>query len=165
MSIRLVTLDELTIPCRPDTDKATYSPYGYVVAEDGTLYSLTERWTHGIVLALLYPQQALAAGYEPPVREDGDLDVFRYQGFDLDHGSTFRVIRIAASQLTDSVSVSRGDLPPSLSQVEAVAKAFAAMGLRAKDTLTGETDDLTVAEFLEELRQEARAANQGAQDA
>ncbi len=53
----------------------SYSPHGYTVMEDGTIYTLTKQWTHGTLLAILFPDMAKKAGYEPP---DEDFNVFKY---------------------------------------------------------------------------------------
>jgi hypothetical protein len=150
MSARPITLDEVTM--KGDKHKVPYSPWGYVIDKDASVYALTEKWTHGIVVALLYPQVAEKAGYEHPQREEGDLDVFRYQSFEHDCAHDLPVIRIALSMATGSTIVSTGALAPSEEQIQALVATLAAMGLKGKDTLTGEDGDPTVAEFVEELR-------------
>ena len=74
------------------SDEPRWSPFGYIVNTDGTLYSLTEAYTHGVLLALLYPEIAEEQGYEPP---DSDFDVMEYQRFELDHTELFPVVRVS----------------------------------------------------------------------
>lgn len=158
MTARDITLEEITT--KGNADKAPYSLYGYVITADGTIYGMHERWTHGIILALLYPDLAKANGFETPQRDEGDLDVFRYQQFELDHGYDLPIIRVALSQLLGGTVVSTGSQAPTNAQISALLAALAEQGLTARDTLTGSDDDPTVGELIEDLRQQRIRADE-----
>lgn len=151
---RELTLSEAAL-CAPG--RVPYSPHGYIIDHDAKIYALTERHFHGVVLALLYPDVAQAAGYAPPRRIDGSVDVFNYQRFELDEARALQVVRIATSALTGTTYVSTGDVPPSEAQIQAVVQCLHELGLRPQDSLTGEAEDQTVCELAQELR-ERRAA-------
>jgi hypothetical protein len=151
MSPRALTLEDVAMTS--DTPKAVYSPYGYIITDDGRAHALTYRWFHGVVLAILYPEVAKEAGYPPPVREDGDVDVFLYQRFELDHGYKLPVLRVSHSMQTGTTMVSAGNPACTEPQLAALVGALAALGLRGKDTLTGEEDDMTVTQWVDYLRQ------------
>jgi hypothetical protein len=157
MSSRVLTLEDVALV--GDASKVPYSPYGYIIGADARIYALTERWFHGVVLAVLYPEVAEKAGYEQPVREDGDVDVFKYQRFELDHGRQVPVLRVAYSLTTGSTSVSYGEQPATDAQLEALVAAFAALGLRGNDSLTGDEEDMTVNQMVDYLRQRRNTDN------
>jgi len=154
MSDKVFSINDVAIVCAAGTPP--YTPYGYLIGEDGKIYGLTNRWFHGVVLAVLYPQLALEKGYAPPAGPHDEVDVFKYQRFELDHSDEVPMIRVAIGSLTESISVSKGDAPATDEQIDALQRVFRVLGRKAGDTLTGEDDDMTVAEFIESLRQ-ARA--------
>lgn len=131
-----------------------YGIYGYVVGEDGKIYTLTDRYYHGIVIAVLYPELAASKGVAAPASPRDDLDVFEYQRFELDNSRQLPILRVAVSLTTGTTMISKGSIPATEAQIDAMARIFKALGLAARDTLTGDEDDQTVSEFLEELRQE-----------
>lgn len=151
MTSRILTLEDVAMTS--DTPKVAYSPYGYIIGADGRAHALTDRWFHGVVLAVLYPDVAKEAGYPPPAREDGDVDVFLYQRFELDHGYKLPVLRVSHSIQTGTTMVSAGDPACTEPQLAALVGAFGALGLRGNDTLTGEDDDMTVSQWVDYLRQ------------
>jgi hypothetical protein len=151
MSSRELTLEDVALTS--NTPNVAYSPYGYIIGDDGRAYALTERWFHGVVLAVLYPEVAKEAGFAPPVREDGDVDVFLYQRFELDHGHKLPVLRVSHSLQTGTTMVSAGNPACTEPQLAALVGALRALGLRANDTLTGEEDDMTVTQWVDYLRQ------------
>jgi hypothetical protein len=58
-----------------DAKHVFYSHNGYIIDGDARVHALTERWFHGVCLAVLYPEVAQQAGYPPPTIEEGDVDV------------------------------------------------------------------------------------------
>jgi len=154
MSDKVFSIKDVAIVCTMGTPP--YTPYGYLVGEDGTIYALTNRYFHGVALAVLYPQLASEKGYEPPAGPHDEVNVYHYQRFELDHSGEVPMVRVAISQLSESIAVSKGDAPATDEQIDALQRVFRVLGRKAGDTLTGEDDDMTVAEFIESLRQ-ARA--------
>lgn len=71
----LLTLEDV---CSAIGIEPVFSPYGYVIAPDGTVYSLCREWHHGVVLALLRPDLLEQAGYDAPRRH---CNVYKYQRF------------------------------------------------------------------------------------
>ena len=118
-------------------DKPSYTPYGYIIGEDGKVYSLLKQFTHGVVLALLYPEKAKEQGYE--LTED--YDVFEMQRFELDNHHTFPVCRVSI-RFSGAISVSKGDEPLSAKQIMALTKIFRVQSLSMNDTV--ETDIATM---------------------
>jgi hypothetical protein len=131
-----------------------YSPYGYVIQPDGTVYTLIHQYYHGIILACLYPKEAGAAGYAVPEEPREDLSVFKYQRFELDNSPALGAVRIAISQMIDSLFFSKGNKPATDEQCTAVAACLRALGKRARDKIETEKGERTISQILEELRVE-----------
>lgn len=145
-----IKIQDLTL--KGDARTIPFSPFGYVIDVNGDVYALTEKWTHGIIAALLYPDVAKQHGFWPVQGDFDDLPVFRYQEFLGEHSEQLPLIRVATSQLGFGTTVS-GTSRVTRNQVDALVATLAKMGHRAQDTLTGSEDDPTVAELIEELRQ------------
>ena len=131
-----------------------YSPYGFIIDAQACVHTLLYRWRHGVITALLYPQLAEEKGFGVPVGAAREIDVFHYQNFEHEVANDLPIIRIATSAMLGGIYLSKGQLPASDAQIESVRLALAASGLTGSDTLTGEEGDLTVAQVLQELRQE-----------
>lgn len=105
-----ITIERAAEMSKPP-QKPIYSPFGYVIQPDGTTYALVQRWTHGLILALLYPE--LAAKFtERELDLDvslGDVNVFAFQAFELAHHGEMPVIRICDGRMAGPPSI---DLPP-----------------------------------------------------
>ena len=114
-------------------EKITYSPFGYVIASDGTTYSLVYRWYHGVICACLFPEVAKAAGYEHPVTPHQYNDVFAYQRFELDNNSKMDVIRIAVSSMMAEMNFATSGKPATQAQIDAVLEIGKLHGLKARD--------------------------------
>jgi hypothetical protein len=157
MTEKIFTINDVAVVC--ERGAPAYTPYGYIVGEDGKIYALTSQSYHGVVLAVLYPEVAAEKGYAPPAGAHDEVDVFKYQRFELDHSDGLPIIRVAISRMTESINVSKGRIAATDEQIDALQRIFRTLGRRANDTLTGEDDDLSVGEFIENLRQErVRAA-------
>ena len=126
----------------------SYSPHGYTVMEDGTIYTLTKQWTHGTLLAILFPDMAKKAGYEPP---DEDFNVFKYQRFELDNHDNFPVIRVAFGMISD-FAISKGRAPATKEQIAAMVKIFKEMGRKMHETVQTDIGEMSAKDFLDQLR-------------
>lgn len=124
----ILTLEEISII----GDEPTYSPYGYVIGEDGKIYSLTQQWCHGVILAILFPDLAKEKGFDIP---DEDYNVFEYQSFELDNQEILPAVRVSKGMMT-SFTVSSGNTLWSQKQVTAFTKIL-------------KTDDISLSEQIE----------------
>lgn len=152
MSDKVFTISDVALVC--ESGAPAYTPYGYIVGEDGKIYALTSQSYHGVVLAILYPDLAAEKGYDAPAGSHDYIDVFKYQRFEIDHSKGLPVIRVAISRVSESINVSKGPIPATDEQIDAMQRIFRTLGRKANDTLTGHDDDLTVAEYIEGLRHE-----------
>lgn len=119
-----VTIEQVTEITKPPI-KPMYSPHGYVIAADGTTYTLLHRWYHGVVLALLFPD--MLKEFRVDMQDDDNLDpipgtgrplvmpedreeinVFDFQKFEFAYHGKMPVIRICPDRRTGNPSV---DLP------------------------------------------------------
>lgn len=126
---------------------------GYVVSEDGTIHSLLQQWSHGIVLAALFPELLKTL-----VIEEDDLpryidDVFRYQriGFDLEKLPEVNVIQVSFSMLSSLVSFNKtGDIatPQQITAVAKIAKQFV---LKQNDTVNTTGGDMNLRKMMQWL--------------
>lgn len=129
-------------------DEPVYTSNGYVILEDGSVYSLTEKWAHGVILAMLYPEAAKKCGYEPP---DKDFNVFHYQRFELDNHNMFPVIRVAFSLVVDFY-ISKGENPATKKQIEAMVKIFKVTGTKMTASIQTDAGEMSARKFLKALR-------------
>lgn len=138
-----------------ESGEPLYTPYGYIIDAQARIHALLTQYCHGVVLALLYPEVAASAGFEPPCHPREELPVLHYQRFEFDHCDELPVLRVAC-RYGGGVYVSHGPTAQLTdAQHDALRRVFKALGLRGTDTLTGEEEDtLTVNKFLEHLRQE-----------
>lgn len=124
-----------------------YSPYGYVIMEDGTIHALTCQWVHGMVCALLFPDLAKESGYRQP---DKQSSVYHYQRFELDYHRELPVIRIAFGMMTP-VAVSKSKKAATPAQIDAARRCLLVSGRKLNDTVSAEFRDMTVSALLKEL--------------
>lgn len=127
-----------------------YSTHGYLITQDGTIYTLLRKWWHGAVLALLYPSEAAAAGYTLP-DDPNDLNVFEFQRFELDNHDRFPVIRICPGRMMGPMSVDRGCGIATPEQVEAVRLVIKVLGMSASDTVAADSRDMPVRKMIDFL--------------
>ena len=127
-----------------------FTPFGYVITEDGTIYSLTQKWCHGVVLSLLFPDLEKDNGYELP---DEDFDVFEYQRFELDHSRETTAIRISFSLTNGALNISKGeDAKANPEQIEAITKILKVQGLSLSDKIENDYRQTTARTLLKQLR-------------
>lgn len=127
-----------------------YSPYGYIVTEDGKVHTLLRKWCHGIVLSILFPDHAKSAGYRQPDRES---NVYHYQRYELDHHNDLPVVRIAFGVMTAN-ALSKGYKPATEAQIQGARLAFSAVGLGMRDEVSCDYRDMPLAKALEALRED-----------
>ena len=126
----------------------TFSPYGYVITEDGTIYSLIEQWCHGVILALIFPELAKENGYTTP---DENYDVFKYQQFELDHSRETTAIRVSMSPMSGQLNISKGEQKSSPEQCQALAAIIKEQGLSQSNTLQCDMQEMTIHKFMNKL--------------
>lgn len=157
------SIDVQDVPARPHTladlaftsapgEAPKMTPYGCLVMADGTIHTLIEQFTHGMVLSLLFPEQAAAAGYGPP---DEDSSVLRYQEFELDHKAVLPVVRISIGGLLGSTNISKGDEPATPAQIQAVAAYAHACGLKLSNKVHLECGECSLRQALKWLALDA----------
>lgn len=134
-----------------------YSMHGYLITPDGTIYTLLRKWWHGAVLALLYPEEAAAAGYKLPDDPD-ELNVFEFQRFELDNHDRFPVIRICPGRVMGPTSFDRGSEVSTPEQVEAVRLIIKVLGLSGNDIVAADHCDMPVRKMIDFLTQEKVSA-------
>lgn len=130
-------------------DTPLFTPYGYVITEDGMIHSLTKQSCHGVVLALLFPELAEANGYDAP---DKDACVFHYQRFELDHSRETTVIRISFSLMGGEMNVSKGKPNATPEQVDAIIKIAKECGLGMNDKVQSDLRETTLRSLINDLR-------------
>jgi hypothetical protein len=146
-----LTLDDLVVTTEPGNDP-TPSPYGYVIDADGRIHSMMNRYTHGVIIAVLYPDVAAKHGIPAPTGRPKDLDLRAYQNFEHEVSNELPILRIAGSMLGDFIMVSDSRHAATNVQIDSVRRALKASDRDLRDTLTGEEGDQTVGEFLDYLR-------------
>lgn len=167
----MVTLETAALVCTPShTDRhwVKYSTYGYMVKDDGTVYALTHYATHGLVLALLYPEvyepwytDALVT--PPPDRTSGsipetlypeDMDSvnkYFYQDFEFAKGGSLPCIRISGYRVLGYPSVDRGSSPATEAQLESVRAIFATCGFGQQTRIETNRREMPIKQMWEFL--------------
>lgn len=144
-----VTMEQIALIAEPGM-KPALSPYGYVITEDGTSYALTERWFHGVAMAVLFPNLALENGWAPPAGPIDDLNVYHYQDFEHFVCRRMNVIRVAFGMMY-SCNVSKGRAAATPQQLDALRAVFKVLGKKGTDTCETELRESTVAECLQQM--------------
>jgi len=129
-------------------DTPLFSPYGYVITDDGMIYSLIEQWCHGVILAILYPELTKREGYEPP---NENYDVFEYQQFELDHYRETTVIRVSISPMSGMLNISKGKPPATDAQAQSLSAVIKEQGLSLSNTMQSDYSEITIAKFMKKL--------------
>ena len=132
--------------------EAVFSPYGYVITSDGTIYSLVSKYFHGVVLAMIFPELAAKCGYGPPPE---DPDVYHYQRFELDNSRDLDAIRVAFG-LLHPILVSRGKKAATEAQVEGLRSVFKAKGIALRDMVMTDSRDMPAKTALVAITREER---------
>lgn len=153
----LVTLEQVALVC---TDKVVYSPYGYVIAKDGTLYALIEQYTHGVVIALLEPEAAKkwCAGEKDErspvdyaeVMDSEYFGVYAMQRFGLDCNGELGYVTINRSMLV-GFSVGKGREAATPEQLAAVRRVLNNEGLKDADEVYSDFAEVSVKKLMANL--------------
>lgn len=175
----MLTIDRVAVITVPGKEPV-YSPYGHVIAPDGTAYALVYQYHHGVVLALLRPDLLAAFRLREPKSqhdEEGnylgesdvlvmpdnaeDINVFSFQEFELAHNGQHEFIRFCPTRIGDpSVDLPYSACTPQ--QVEALRQLLmVTMGMKLRDPVAMSLRDVTVKKCLElaSLDKEARYAH------
>jgi hypothetical protein len=115
-----------------DGDDAFYGmPYGCVIGPDGTVYVLNKYAVHGVIAAILCPEQAKAFGAPQPTGNRDNPPVMAYQEFELECNYKLPLVRISC-RFGFNVSHGRNECWPTAEQIKALGRI-----LKANDLLTG----------------------------
>lgn len=129
-----------------------YSPHGYIIQPDGTTWALLKQWTHGFVLALLYPEVAAAyteRALEYPESLD-DVDVFAFQAFELDKARELNCVRVCSARMMGPTSVDLPFVGCTPEQKDALRIVlYAALGYSHTDFVSTQHRDMTVRYTME----------------
>lgn len=124
-----------------------YSPYGYIITSDGTIYTLLYQWYHGIILAVLYPAAASRAGYAAPVEPHEDNNVFEYQRFELDNAPVLNVVRVSMA-MSGLIYFSKGNAAATTEQLTAVTTVAKVLGIKGRGKIQTEYGEVPLSEVL-----------------
>jgi hypothetical protein len=153
MEESLIPIERIAVIGEPGADP-TPSPYGFVIDKDGRIYSQLKRYTHGVIIALLYPELAAKHKTPAPAGAVDELNLRFYQDFEHEVSHDVPIVRIALSYFDDFIAVSKGKEALTSVQIDSVRRALKSCNRGLRDTLTGEEGDMTVGQFLDDLRQE-----------
>lgn len=147
-----------------------YSPYGYIVQPDGTLYTLVKQYCHGAVMACLYPE-ALAAWRDNrqvdseynaipgtgevvtlPSTVD-DLNVLQFQRFELDQHGALPVLRVCPERQM-GVSIDRPKTRCTPEQVAAMRLVIMVLGMKPDGKIITDYREMRVKEMWQFLETE-----------
>ncbi|WP_455233422.1 hypothetical protein [Geopseudomonas aromaticivorans] len=142
------TIDDYAMITAPG-EPIRYSPFGYVIGPDATVYSLIQRAYHGVVLALLFPEVAERMGYRMPDREP---DTSHYTRFQID-ATDLPAVRITFGFIR-AVGVSKGYAPATAEQIESTRLALLCNGVRPQDKISCSFTDMKLRDSLDWLAQD-----------
>lgn len=145
-----LTLEDVSLISAPGAPVQS-SPFGWVIGKDGTTYALCNRWYHGVICAILYPE--LSAAHEVGIPYRNEVNVLKYQHFEHDHSQDMEVIRISVSSMTGATYFSKASTHKATDdQIQAVISCCADLGYTGRKRITTDMGDLTVAQLVDELR-------------
>jgi len=148
--VETLTLDDAATATTPGEPVAS-SPFGWVIAEDGTAYALNRQYYHGVVCALLYPE--LAKAHEVGLPERDDHSVLAYQRFEHDLSDQMKVIRISISSMVGTTYFSKASKHhASDAQIQSVLACCKDLGYSGRQKIETEYGSQTVAQIIERLR-------------
>lgn len=139
----ILTLEEVSII----GDEPVYSPFGYIIGEDGKIYSLTQQWCHGVILAILFPDLAKEKGFDIP---DENYSVFEYQSFELDNQKQLPAIRVSKGMMT-SFTISAGDRLLTQKQITALSKILKVEDISLSDPIETHKGRMSARKFIKEV--------------
>jgi hypothetical protein len=154
-------IERWALIARPDAPQMVYSPYGYVIAADGTVLALTHQYYHGVILAGLHPelieqyQQAPLESFEDEhdrekrmrvqvlsdeIRTD-DIDVFAYQNFEHWCANVVPDIRICNTMSRENY-FRQGYLAGTQMQAQAARRVMNEHGVKINDCVHTDWGDV-----------------------
>lgn len=152
METGILKIDRIAEVNGPDDRRPLmYSPHGYLVVADGTIYTLAYQWYHGIGLALLFPEVAAKYGVPAPISPHQNNDVFSYQAFELTFHDQLQVIRVCPGRMVGNPSVNKGFAAATEAQIAGMRRIFKAIGLGPRDMVYTDSGDETVTKCLKLL--------------
>lgn len=168
----MLTLKDVAKITQPG-EPPLYTQHGYVVAEDGTTYSLYHPFTHGLVLAMLYPDllsKFRSTRYDSymyyasddvdgdnPERSHelriphtrADLIVSHFQDFELTVHGELPVIRVCPGRMMGHPSIDlnpKGCTPAQRTAVQAIIKV---MGWSARTIVSTDHCDIRIKDLAD----------------
>lgn len=143
------SLDQFAI-VTPPGQTIPYSPFGYLIAADATVYTLLGRGLHGVIMAILYPEIASKHGYRQP---DTSPVTMHYTGFQIEAGDQIPLVRVTFGFVT-AVGIGKGYVPATPLQIDATRKVLLAAGVKPGDDIACSLKDLKLAGLLDWLTED-----------
>lgn len=137
-----LTIEDVAI--KNECGKPIITGNDYIITDDGTIYTLTRQYAHGLVCAILFPDIAKTAGFQPPAH--GASSWHDYQRFELDYHESLPVIRVSHGSTVSTWG--KGATP---AQVDAYRRAMLANGLTLQDEVETDYRTMTLRAALKEL--------------
>lgn len=139
-----LVLDDVAVPSDLNTR------FGSVITPDGTIYALRKYGIHGVVAAILFPEQAAVFGLPQPTGDLEFIPKMAYQEFDLACGKHLPLIRISCG-LGLTISHGVGQYFPNETQIEALRHYLSKNDLLDSETVT-EYNVASARKILQSLR-------------
>lgn len=152
--------DPLTLPemavITPIGTTPAYSPFGYIIDKEGTVYSLIKAHIHGAICAVLCPN--VPEGRDPnkvPVRPLSEVPVFAWQEFELENQAELDVVRIALRPFSDTqFNVSGSKYRVTERQIGSIIAVAALHDIKGTSHVqTGAFKTMKLNQLVDELRQ------------
>ena len=150
-----LTLEQLTVKTGAYQAPAL-STHGYIVQPSGVVYALTQRYIHGLVLALLYPDRfddycrsQSDRVVSLPATIDDFSAIFALQHFEMTVTQQVSVIRICPSRLVGPTSIDLPSQPATVAQLHSVRSVFSALNLGPRAIVNTDLSDMTVSKCLQ----------------
>lgn len=135
-------------------EEIPFGPWGHLITEDGTVYTLTRQYTHGVVMACLHPDVAEQWGYMPPVAPLWDNNVFHYQKCEHQINDMVNILRVAVGGFAYSFNVSKPRrLPTSDAQVDALRRCALRHGHKLNNLIHTSWGEVTVKTALKYMKE------------
>lgn len=104
---------------------------GYLIERDGTTHVILCRAAHGVVMALLNPEDAKLAGYCTP--KDEEMQPRLFQAFQLDNLRHYDYMRVATNTLLHRATVDLGYAAATTAQLEVLTAIGKVAGIQPND--------------------------------
>jgi len=135
-------------------DKVPHRGRGWLIGQDGTIYTMRYEYIHGMVSAILFPELAAKHGYRPPDTKSTWRD---YQRFELSHGDEIPLVRIALGMIMYGTNISKQDAPCTPAQIEGTRRVLIDhLGLKLSEEVDTNLSKVTVRKALKWLAEDER---------